>query len=117
GVLTPIEGRIAASDQLVHPDATPPANLPWLAEILGTELPTHWPEPRQRRLVNQATLVQQYKGTLYGVSLALDIASDGGLQRGEIVLVENFRLRRTMATILGVSMDDAEHPLTLGTGM
>lgn len=117
GVLTPIEGRIAASDQLVHPDATPAHNLPWLAEILGTELPTHWPEPRQRRLVNQATLIQQYKGTLYGVSLALDIASDGGLQRGEIVLVENFRLRRTMATILGIRIDDADHPLTLGTGM
>lgn len=117
GVLTPLENRIAASDQLVHPDATPARHLPWLAEVLGTSLPAHWPESRQRRLVNQATLVQQYKGTLYGVNLALDIASDGGVQRGEIVLVENFRLRRTMATILGVNMDDADHPLTLGTGM
>ena len=117
GVLTPLEQRIAASDQLVHPDAAPAQHLPWLAEALGTPLPAHWPVPRQRRLVGQATLVQQYKGTLYGVNLALDIASDGGVQRGEIVLVENFRLRRTMATILGVSMDDADHPLTLGTGM
>ena len=32
------------------------------------------------------------------------------------MVVENFRLRRTMATILGRNMDDAEHPLTLGTG-
>lgn len=117
GMLTPLEGRIAACERLVHPDATPPEHLPWLAEVLGTALPPHWPVPRQRRLVRETTLVQQYRGTLYGVNLALDIASDGGVQRGEIVLVENFRLRRTMATILGVSMDDADHPLTLGTGM
>lgn len=117
GVLTPIEGRIAASDQLLQPEATPAHNLAWVAELLGTPLPAYWPEARQRRLVSQATLVQQFKGTLYGVNLALDIGSDGGVQRGEIVLVENFRLRRTMATILGVSMDDADHPLTLGTGM
>jgi phage tail-like protein len=117
GVLTPLEGRIAASDQLVCPDSTSPEHLPWLAEALGTTLPLHWPESRQRRLVRETTLVQQFKGTLFGVQLALDIASDGGIQRGEIVLVENFRLRRTMATILGISMDDADHPLTLGTGM
>ncbi len=117
GMLTPIEARIAAADQLVHPDATPAANLPWLAELLGTELPLRWPEERRRRLVGLTTLVQQYKGTLYGVNLALDIACDGGVQRGEVVVVENFRLRRTMATILGVNMDDAAHPLTLGTGM
>lgn len=117
GMLTPLEGCIAASAQLVHPDSAPPEHLPWLTEVLGTPLPTHWPEARQRRLARETTLVQQYKGTLSGVNMALDIASDGGVQRGEIVLVENFRLRRTMATILGINMDDADHPLTLGTGM
>jgi len=117
GVLTPIEGRIAAADQLVHPAATPAQNLPWLAEILGTQLPTHWPEQRQRRLVADTTLIQQFKGTLNALNLALDILSDGGVQRGELVVLENFRLRRTMATILGIDMDDGDHPLTLGTGM
>lgn len=117
GMLTPLEGRIAASARLTHPDATPPEHLPWLAEILGTDLPPRWPLTRQRRLVRETTLAQQYRGTLFGVQLALDIATDGGLQRGDIVLVENFRLRRTLATLLGISMDDADHPLTLGTGM
>ncbi|GGO76206.1 hypothetical protein GCM10011348_02860 [Marinobacterium nitratireducens] len=117
GVLTPIEGRIAASDQLLHPDSAPPQNLKWLARSLGTELPGHWPLPRQRRWLKQATLIQQYKGTLPAVNLALDILTDGGVQRGEVVVLENFRLRRTLATILGRNMDDAEHPLTLGTGM
>lgn len=117
GVLTPLEGRIAASDQLIHPDTAPAGHLPWLAEAVGLALPPHWPTQRQRRLLRDATLIQQWKGTLAGVNLALDILSEGGVQRGEIVVVENFRLRRTMATILGVNMDDQNHPLTLGTGM
>lgn len=117
GMLTPIEGRIAASDQLVHADAAPKENLHWLAQSISVDLPPHWPEARQRRLLQCATQIQQYKGTLPGVNLALDIATDGGVQRGEVVVVENFRLRRTLATILGRNMDDAQHPLTLGTGM
>ena len=116
GLLTPIEGRIAASDQLLHPDAAPQDNLNWLAQSIGAELPAHWPLARQRRWLKHATLIQQYKGTLPALNLALDIATDGGVQRGEVVVVENFRLRRTMATILGRHMDDAQHPLTLGTG-
>ncbi len=116
-MMTPIEGRVAAADQLSHPQATPAENLAWLGEIIGTQLPPHWPEKRQRRLIQETGLIQQYKGSLAGLNLALDVATDGGVQRGEVVVVENFRLRRTMATILGVSMDDADHPLTLGTGM
>ncbi|MAR90935.1 MAG: phage tail protein [Pseudomonadales bacterium] len=117
GMLTPIEGRIAASDQLLHPEAAPAANLAWLAQSLGETLPAHWPQARQRRWLKHATLIQQYKGTLGALNLALDIATDGGVQRGEVVVVENFRLRRTLATILGLDLDDRQHPLTLGTGM
>lgn len=117
GMLTPLEGRIAASDQLVHPDSAPTEHLHWLASAIGTDLPTHWPEERQRRWLKHATAIQQYKGTLPATNLALDIACDGAVTRGEVVLVENFRLRRTMATILGRYMDDRDHPLTLGTGM
>ncbi len=117
GMLTPLEGRIATSEQLVNPDSAPAANLQWLAGAIGADLPTHWPEERQRRWLKHATLIQQYKGTLPATNLALDIACDGAVKRGEVVLVENFRLRRTMATILGRHMDDGEHPLTLGTGM
>ncbi|APE29735.1 phage tail protein [Halomonas aestuarii] len=117
GVLTPIEGRIAASDQLLHPDAAPRQNLHWLARSIGADLPAHWPLARQRRWLKQVTLIQQYKGTLPAANLALDILTDGGVQRGDVVVLENFRLRRTMATILGRHLDDADHPLTLGTGM
>jgi phage tail-like protein len=117
GMLTPLEGRIAASDQLVHPDSAPTEHLHWLASAIGTDLPAHWPETRRRQWLKHATLIQQFKGTLPAANLALDIACDGAVSRGEVVLVENFRLRRTMATILGRDMDDQDHPLTLGTGM
>ena len=117
GMWTPLEGRIAAGEQLINPDAAPSGQLTWLAEALGTALPSHWPDARQRRLIREATLVQPWKGTLCGVDLALDIATDGGIVRGEVAVLENFRLRRTMATILGIDMDDRQHPLTLGTGM
>ena len=67
--------------------------------------------------MENATLIQQRKGTLPALNLALDIVTDGGVQNGSVVVTENFRLRRTMATILGVHMDDSDHPLTLGTGI
>jgi len=117
GMLTPLEGRIAAGEHLLHPDVTPADNLPWLAEAIGSSLPLHWPERRRRRMLKEAAKIQQYKGTLAALNQALDIVSDDGVKRGEIVVLENFRLRRTMATILGIDMDDRDHPLTLGTGM
>ena len=116
-ILTPLEGRVAAADQLLHPMAAPTGNLNWLAQSVGEAIPSHWPERRRRRWLENATLIQQRKGTLPALNLALDIVTDGGVQNGSVVVTENFRLRRTMVTILGVHMDDSDHPLTLGTGI
>lgn len=116
GMMTPIEECIAAAETLLYPDATPPAFLPWLAEMNATHLPSHWPEARQREWLAQQGTLQRLRGTYGGLVRALDIITDGGVRRGEVVPVELFRLRRTLATILGISMDDANHPLTLGTG-
>jgi len=117
GVLTPIEGRIAAAEALLHPDCAPAALLPPLAGALGIGLPPDWPEERRRRQLAQGCLLQQWRGTYPGLRLALDIATGGAVERGQVVVVENFRLRRTFATILGLDLDDRDHPLTLGTGM
>ncbi len=117
GMLTPIEGQVIAAEGYLHPRITNRNNLYWLTELMGESLPEHWPEKRQRRFVSCIGTLQKWRGTLQGVRLALDIVTDGAVADGQVVLVENFRLRRTMATVLGVNMDDEDHPLTLGTGM
>lgn len=114
---TPLEAQIASAELLLHPQFTLPSILGNLAQCLGQTVPAHWPLERKRRWLLESGNLQQWRGTLYGTQLALDILTDGSVARGQVVLVENFRLRRTMATILGVQMDDEEHPLTLGTGV
>ncbi|HMV62583.1 MAG TPA: hypothetical protein PKE01_04580 [Rhodocyclaceae bacterium] len=116
GLLTPIEDRIAASEQLLDPLAVPAPWLANLAAMLGTRLRPHWPEIRQRRWLAALGRLQPHKGSYGALCQALDILTEGGVSRGEVVPVELFRLRRTLATVLGLSMDDARHPLTLGTG-
>jgi phage tail-like protein len=117
GLLTPLEDRIAAAEILLDPAATPAAGLPWLSGMLGTTLPGHWPEPRRRRWLASQGAMQQTHGSYRGLLLALDILTEGSVARGAVIPVEHFRLRRTMATILGIDMDDRDHPLTLGTGL
>ncbi|HEU4583865.1 MAG TPA: phage tail protein [Polyangiaceae bacterium] len=115
GVLTPIEGRIALSEWLVDPLSAPRSLLPQIASFAGIALDPSWPEARNRRLLAESGRLHRMRGTPAGVRLALDIATDGAVARGQIVIVENFRLRRTMATLLGVRIDDRDHPLSLGT--
>ncbi len=116
GLLSPLEAQITNTETLVLPYAAPPDALPGIASLLGVELPRHWPEQRQRRWLASLGLLQRLKGTAAGLALALDIATDGEVARGRIVPVENYRLRRTRTTLLGIDMDDRDHPLTLGTG-
>jgi len=116
GVLTPLEERIVAAETLLYPDAAPSAWLPRLAEMLGTTLRPHWPEDRRRRWLAALGRRQARKGSFGALCQALDLITDGAVGRGQVVPVELFRLRRTLATVLGVSFDDARHPLTLGTG-
>jgi hypothetical protein len=100
---------------LVDPLCAPRSLLPQIARFTGIELDPSWPEARSRRLLAESGRLHRLRGTKQGVQLALDIATDGAVKRGQIVIVENYRLRRTMATLLGVRIDDRDHPLTLGT--
>jgi phage tail-like protein len=104
GILTPIENRVAAAEYLLDPYATPTAMLPWLGSYLGRTLDPGWPEARQRRAIAAAGRQLRQRGTYRGVCLAVDIATDGAIGRGEVVLLETHRLRRTNATVLGIPM-------------
>ncbi len=71
-------------------------------------------EAQRRRMLREAPALYRARGTLAGLRRALDIATDGAVARGEIVVLEDFRLRRTFATILGADLADEDDPLLGG---
>lgn len=114
GVLSDIEGRVAASALMTDAMACPADALPWLAAWVGLALEPALPTERARWMLVNAPQLARRHGTLAGLQLALDIATDGAVTRGRVVVVEDFRLRRTLSTILGARLEDATDPLTTG---
>ncbi|MBC7358724.1 MAG: phage tail protein [Desulfacinum sp.] len=114
GILTPLEDRVAAAHVLTDPDAAPSEALEWLASWIGISLEPAFPLTARRRLLREALILFREHGTPAGMVRALDIATEGAVLGGRIVVVEDFRLRRTFATILGADLNDSRDPLTLG---
>jgi phage tail-like protein len=113
-VLTPLEDRIAAAHLLTDPDAVPDPHLEWLGAWTGVAFDPALPAERRREWLRAAPQLARRHGTRDGLRLALDIASGGGVRRGSIVVVEDFRLRRLLATLLGVELSDSDDPLLPG---
>ncbi len=114
GVLTPLEGQIAASYLLTDPRSTPDDSLEWLGMWLGVTFDAEMPPSIRRDLLQQTPQLYQRWGTFDGLRLALDILTRGGVTSGEIVVLEDYRLRRTFATILGADLADEDDPLLSG---
>jgi len=118
GVMTSLEDRIAYSDLVTRPETVPTEALAWLADWVGFQFEAGWSESQRRIFLSRALELYQWHGTVRGLSLALDIATNGGVSGGangnQLVVLEDYRLRRTFATILGANLDDDDDPLTLG---
>lgn len=114
GILTPLEDRIASAYLLTDPRTTHEDALEWLGSWIGMAFDPAYPPNRRRRLLEAAPELFQYRGTAHGLALALEIATGGGVSGGEVVLLEDFRLRRTFATILGADFADEDDPLMAG---
>jgi phage tail-like protein len=114
GVFTGIEDRIAQAHRLTDAWGAPADALPWLASWIGLAFEPGLPSERARLMLSNAPELARRHGTLEGLKLALDIATGGAVTRGRMVVVEDFRLRRTMATILGARLEDHDDPLTAG---
>ncbi len=104
-VLTPLEDGIAEAHVLSDPHSTPPRWLDWLAGWTGERFPPRLPPQCRREWLIQAPALRRERGTLAGLQRALDIATEGQLSLGRIVVIEDFRLRRTLATLLGVDLN------------
>ncbi|MCB1965290.1 MAG: phage tail protein, partial [Candidatus Accumulibacter sp.] len=81
---------------------------------LGVAFDAALPEDRRREWLLHSSELARYHGTRRGLRLALDIASDGGVRGGEIVVLEGFRMRRLMSTLLGVNLNVEDDPLLPG---
>jgi phage tail-like protein len=113
-MLTPLEDKVAAAHLLSDPASAPEAHLDWLGAWIGVAFDSALPAERRRQWLAAAPQLARYHGTTRGLALALDIATGGGVRGGEIVLLEDFRLRRVFATLLGVDLTDEHDPLLPG---
>jgi phage tail-like protein len=111
GILTPLEDRIASAALLTDPRTVPEESLEWLAEWTGLSFDPSIPPERRRRMLAAAPRIRPWRGTLRGLRLALDALTGGGVAQGGLVVVEEFRLRRTFSTILGINLGDEDDPL------
>lgn len=113
-VLTPLEDKIAAAHLVTDPISAPDDALEWLGKWIALSMEPGLPIKRKRRMLSEATRLYRLRGTLRGLSLALNIVTGDMVANGGIVILEDFRLRRTFATILGADLTDEEDPLLQG---
>ena len=128
GLLTNLEDRVAASYRLTDPESAPLDALPWLGSWIGHEVNPAFTESVQRNFLLLAPQLDRWHGTLRGLKLALEISTGGELRDdgtigggavsgGEIVVLEDYRLRRSFASIIGADLVDDDDPLTLGANV
>ena len=111
--LTRIEDRVANSYLLTRPETAPDDALDWLGGWVGLSPDGYPPDRRRARLLAAGSLHRQ-RGTIPGVTLALDIATNGLCSRGAVIVVEDFRLRHIFATILGANLAITNDPMLPG---
>ncbi len=110
---TRIEDRIANAYLLMRPESTPSDSLDWLGAWVGIG-PGGYPQDRRRARLEATPNLYQWRGTIKGVTQALDVATNGACSRGAIIVIEDFRLRHIFATILGADLSIRNNPLLPG---
>lgn len=104
---------MANSYLLTRPETAPDDALDWLGGWVGLSPDGYPPDRRRARLLAAGSLHRQ-RGTIPGVTLALDIATNGLCSRGAVIVVEDFRLRHIFATILGANLAITNDPMLPG---
>ncbi|GEM46021.1 phage tail protein [Deinococcus cellulosilyticus] len=76
GILTDLEGRMAASEKQLDPRSSPAQDLEWLASWLGIRFPEHFNERQKRFLIQHAHTLLPLRGTRRGLEMLLNLALD-----------------------------------------
>jgi phage tail-like protein len=113
GQLTRIEDRVASSYLLTRADSAPDDGLDWLGGWIGVR-PGNYPPGRRRARLAATPRLYRERGTVKGITRALDVATNGLCTRGAVIVIEDFRLRHTFATILGANLSISDDPLLPG---
>lgn len=129
---TRIEGAIASAHTYTLPGSCPADYLDWLGQWVGLAFEPGLPEARRRSMLRALPALWRLHGTVRGLELALELVtgglisdeagdgsgdvriSGGAVSGGAAIVVENWRLRRTFATILGAELFDRDDPLIAG---
>lgn len=111
--LTQAEDRIAAAYLLTNPQSAPDDGLDWLGSWVGVE-PEPEPPDRRRARIHASPKLYRERGTVRGIERAIDLATAGMHQRGAVIVLEDYRLRHTFATVLGANLAPKDDPLLPG---
>jgi phage tail-like protein len=111
--MTRIEDRVAGAYLLTRPESTPDSALDWLGGWIGVES-ANYPSDRKRAHVLAAASLHKKRGTVKGITEALNVATNGLCKRGAVIVLEDFRMRHIFATILGADLTMANDPLLPG---
>jgi phage tail-like protein len=111
--LTQMEDRVASSYRLTNPLSTLDDSIDWLGSWIGVD-PDPEPPGRRRDRVRLTPKLYRERGAVQGVRRALDIATGGLCERGAVILLEDYRLRHTFATILGANLSPQDDQLLPG---
>jgi phage tail-like protein len=114
GVLTVLEDRVASSYLVTRAETASDDSLDWLGSWIGMSFDPVWPQDRRRNLLRVAPQLYRMHGTLGAMQLALDTATGGLQSEGAVVVLEDYRMRRTFATILGADLEGETNPLLPG---
>jgi phage tail-like protein len=111
--LTRIEDHVANAYLLTRSESTPDSALPWLGSWIGIDS-THYPPDRRRARLDATPFLYKWRGTVQGITRALDVATNGMCSSGAIIVIEDYRLRHIFATILGADLSISTNPLLPG---
>jgi phage tail-like protein len=75
-ILSPLQGTVSRRSQQFDASLAPPAMLQFLASWVGADELGEFPETQVRRLVKNAVLLHQLRGTKRGLRLALEVVTN-----------------------------------------